>query len=137
MACRAYLTSFVNICWATGLFIGSGVLRGTLTIPSDWSWRLPYTLQWAWVIPLFTVGVFAPESPWYLVRVGKIDAAKRSIQRTCRKGTYQDHELDAQIALMQHTYELEAQEKSTQSVFNCFKGTNLRRVEIVGQARLV
>jgi len=35
------------------------------------------------------------------------------------------------MALIDHTHELEALETKNASLFNCFKGTNLRRLEIV------
>jgi MFS family permease len=62
MAIRGHLTSFVNICWASGLFIAACVVRGTISIENEWGWRLPYMLQWVWPVPLFLVCLFAPES---------------------------------------------------------------------------
>lgn len=38
-ALRAYLTIFVNFCWAAGFLIGSGVLRGLLDRNDQWSYR--------------------------------------------------------------------------------------------------
>ena len=43
---RGYLTSYVALGWGAGRFLSTGVLRGTLKIPNDWAWRLPYALQW-------------------------------------------------------------------------------------------
>jgi hypothetical protein len=62
MAIRGHLTSFVNICWASGLFISACVVRGSVQIESEWGWRLPYMLQWIWPVPLFVICLFAPES---------------------------------------------------------------------------
>jgi SP family general alpha glucoside:H+ symporter-like MFS transporter len=62
MAIRGHLTSFVNICWASGLFIAACVVRGTISIENEWGWRLPYMLQWVWPVPLFLICLFAPES---------------------------------------------------------------------------
>jgi MFS transporter, SP family, general alpha glucoside:H+ symporter len=42
---RAYLTSFVNMCWLLGQLIASGVLRGTLNMPAPWAFRVPFALQ--------------------------------------------------------------------------------------------
>jgi len=131
MALRGTLTSFVNICWASGLFIAACVVRGTISIENEWGWRLPYMLQWVWPVPLFVICLFAPESPWWLCRVGRQEEAKNSIRRTAVKGYYTEQLLNAQVALMDHTYELEWQETKKGSLFNCFKGTNRRRLEIV------
>lgn len=131
MAVRAHLTSFVNICWACGLFIGSGVVRGTLGIDGYMSYRLPYMLQWIWPVPLFVCACFAPESPWFLVRKGRVDDARRAIRKTARKGYFSDTDLDSQVALIRHTLEMEKGETNGQSLLNCFRGSNLRRTEIV------
>jgi SP family general alpha glucoside:H+ symporter-like MFS transporter len=131
MAVRAHLTSFVNICWACGLFIGSGVVRATLGIDGFMSYRLPYMLQWVWPVPLFLCALFAPESPWFLVRKGRFDDARRALRKTARKGYFSEGELDAQVALMRHTLEMEKSETNSQSLLNCFRGSNLRRTEIV------
>ena len=57
--------------------------------------------------------------------------ARKAIAHTARPGHFDEEDLDAQIALIDHTHELEAQETRNASLFNCFKGTNLRRLEIV------
>jgi SP family general alpha glucoside:H+ symporter-like MFS transporter len=43
---RGYLTTYVNMCWGFGQLIGSGVLRGLLYREDQWSYRIPYALQW-------------------------------------------------------------------------------------------
>lgn len=42
---RAYLTSFVNMCWLLGQLIASGTLRGTLSMPAPWAYRVPFAVQ--------------------------------------------------------------------------------------------
>lgn len=42
---RAYLTSYINLCWLLGQLIASGVLRGTLNMAAPWSYRVPFALQ--------------------------------------------------------------------------------------------
>jgi len=63
--------------------------------------------------------------------VGRQAEAKNSIRRTAVKGYYTEELLNAQVALIDHTHELEWQETKKGSLFNCFKGTNRRRLEIV------
>lgn len=70
--------------------------------------------------------------PWWLVRNNRREEAKNSIRRTAPPGFYNQDELDARIALIDHTYELEIKETRKDALLNCFKGTNLRRLEIVG-----
>lgn len=50
------------MCWGIGSFLAAGILRGTLNVPGDGAWKLPYGLQWVWPLPLFFVAWLAPES---------------------------------------------------------------------------
>src|SRR4051794_37969388 len=79
-ALRGYLTSWVSMCWGAGTFLATGVLRGSLDLKGDAGWRVPYGLQWAWIPPLFLAAYLSPESPWYLVRKGRIDDAEKALR---------------------------------------------------------
>lgn len=41
IALRAYLTTYVNLCWVFGQFIGSGVLKGVESLETEWAYRNP------------------------------------------------------------------------------------------------
>lgn len=43
---RAYLTTYVNLCWVIGQIIASGVLKGLVEREDDWAFRIPFALQW-------------------------------------------------------------------------------------------
>jgi SP family general alpha glucoside:H+ symporter-like MFS transporter len=77
------------------------------------------------------VALFAPESPWNAVRRGKMEEARKSLIRLRSTGTYTEDEIDATLAYIQHTTEIEKLEVEGASFFDCFRGTNLRRTEIV------
>jgi MFS transporter, SP family, general alpha glucoside:H+ symporter len=66
VALRAYLCTYVNLCWVMGQFIASGVLRAVLGRPDQWAYRIPFALQWMWPLPILIGCIFAPESPWYV-----------------------------------------------------------------------
>lgn len=51
------------MCWVAGQLLGTGVLRALVHSDSQWSYRLPFALQWAWAVPLLIGVYFAPESP--------------------------------------------------------------------------
>ncbi|KFA74235.1 hypothetical protein S40288_08966 [Stachybotrys chartarum IBT 40288] len=133
-AMRGYLTAWVSMCWGCGSFLAAGVLRGSMDLEGDLGWRVPYALQWIWVVPLFTVGYFAPESPWYLIRRGRIEDAEKSLRRLARKGHYTEESMAASLALMKHTNEMEKIEAAHASYRDCFRDTNLRRTGIVCMA---
>ncbi|KAB8072622.1 putative transporter [Aspergillus leporis] len=125
---RAYLTTYVNLCWVMGQFIVSGVLRGMLSRDDEWAFRIPFAVQWIWPIPLSVMCIYAPESPWWCVRKGRLDEARRNLKRLTSRS---DAMADATIAMMRHTNELEQSAVSGTSYWDCFNGLNLRRTEIV------
>ncbi|CAH0042285.1 unnamed protein product [Clonostachys rhizophaga] len=136
-AMRGYLTAWVSMCWGCGSFLAAGVLRGSLNLKGDAGWKVPYALQWIWVVPLFTVAFFAPESPWYLVRRGKYEEAEKSLRRLARKGHYTEQTMAQTMALMKHTNEMEKINAENSSYADCFRGTNLRRTGIVCMAWII
>jgi SP family general alpha glucoside:H+ symporter-like MFS transporter len=128
---RGYLTAYVNLCWGVGILLSSGVVRATLTIPSDWSWRLPFVVQWVWIIPLCIIVVLCPTSPWWLVRQGKLEEAEASVRRLTNPEVISDQDCKNTVAMMIHTTELEKQVTAGASYIDCFRKTDLRRTEIV------
>ena len=131
VALRGYLTTYVNFCWGLGQVIGIGVIKSMLPRNDQWAYRIPYALQWMWPVPLL-IGIFlAPESPWWLVRKGCIDKAKRSLLRLTSLNRETDFDADETVAMMVHTTALEEKLTRGASYWDCFRGTDLRRTEIV------
>jgi MFS transporter, SP family, general alpha glucoside:H+ symporter len=128
VALRAYLTSNVNLCWLIGQFAGTGVLRSLINLNTEWSYRIPFALQWVWAVPILVGVLFAPESPWWLVRHGQTERAKKALLRLTRKGM--NFNADETILLMKNTNEVEKSLGASSSYLDCFRGVNLRRTEI-------
>ncbi|KAH6611722.1 hypothetical protein B0J18DRAFT_83878 [Chaetomium sp. MPI-SDFR-AT-0129] len=128
---RAYLASYVNFCWGLGQFIGIGVIMSMLDRDDEWAYRIPYALQWMWPLPLAIGIFFAPESPWWLVRKGKLDKAKASLLRLTSLNRETDFDADETVDMMVHTTALEEKTTKGASYWDCFKGHDLRRTEIV------
>lgn len=87
-------------------------------------------LQWIWPVPLFFVGFFAPESPWFLVRKERYAEAEVSLRRLARNDFYTEQTMRETIAMMKHTNEKEKADAKHGSYIECFKGVNLRRTEL-------
>ncbi|KAH8705388.1 MFS maltose permease MalP [Talaromyces proteolyticus] len=129
VALRAYLTTYVNLCWVIGQLIASGVLKSLSDRADQWAYRIPFAVQWVWPIPIFLGVYFAPESPWWLVRKGRREDAVRSLQRlTSQKDT--DFDAEETVAMMVHTNELEKEINTGTTYLDCFRGTDLRRTEV-------
>ena len=131
VALRGYLTTYVNFCWGLGQTIGIGVIKAMVNRQDQWAYRIPYALQWMWPAPLLIGILFAPESPWWLVRKNRLDDAKRSLLRLTSMNRETDFDADETVAMMVHTTALEEKMTKGSSYLDCFKGINLRRTEIV------
>jgi len=81
-------------------------------------------------VPLLVVAFFAPESPWWLVRKGRVEDAKKTLTRTAAPGYWTTRNIDAYIAVLKYTDEMERAETAGATFWDLWKGTNLRRTEI-------
>lgn len=134
------------MCWVIGQLLGTGILRALIHNSSEWSYRIPFALQWGWAIPLLIGVCFAPESPckssallslkrlwltcllgWLIRRERKIEA-RHSLQRLTKRSNL---DIDDTIAVMEHTNKVERKlNYGGASYADLFKGANLRRTEI-------
>ncbi|KAL4878816.1 general substrate transporter [Aspergillus karnatakaensis] len=135
VALRPFLTSYVNMMWGLGQLIASGMLRGFVNRSDQWAYRIPFALQWVWPVPLLIMVSLAPESPWWLVRQGRNDDARKALSRL--SSSYTGAELDNTVSMMIHTNELEKEISEGTSYWDCFKGVNLRRTEVTCVAWLI
>lgn len=128
LALRGYLAVYVNLCWGLGQLVSAGVQSGFSDNDTEWSYRIPFAIQWAWPIPLFAVLWFAPESPWHYVRVGRYNDALKSITRLGSAAN--DANAKQTLAMMIHTNSLEETIDAGTSYRDCFRGVDRRRTEI-------
>ncbi|XP_014556941.1 hypothetical protein COCVIDRAFT_37456 [Bipolaris victoriae FI3] len=102
-----YAAEVCPVALLIGQFLASAVLKGVATREDHWAYRIPYALQWIWPIPLI-VGIFlAPESPWWLVRQGRVEEAKTMVLRLTSANQLESFNADETIAIMVHTNEIE------------------------------
>ncbi|KAG9605290.1 sugar porter family MFS transporter, partial [Aureobasidium melanogenum] len=105
---RAYLTTYVNLCWVIGQFLSSAVLKSVANKTGPIGYKLPYGLQWIWPLPLIIGIALAPESPWWLVRNNRPEEAKKQVLRlTSRNQTDSGFNVDETVNMMIYTNELE------------------------------
>jgi len=128
-----------------GQLIAAGVLDGCLAITNQWAYRIPFgkpphishsssssdhitAIQWTWPVFLFPILLFAPESPWHLVRKGRLEEADHSLKRLVRASSGIDTK--DTLAIIVHTNNLEQELATGTSYLDCFKGPERRRTEI-------
>ncbi|KAH8121218.1 sugar transporter-domain-containing protein [Trichoderma asperelloides] len=127
---RAYLLSSVNMCWLIGQLLGVAIMRRLVDNTSPWSYRIPFGLQWVFAVVIFLGVIFAPESPWWLVRHERLQKARKVLLRLVTT-RFIDFNVDKSLAMMKHTDDVEKHiHKRSSSFLDCFKYTNLRRTEI-------
>ncbi|ORY84128.1 general substrate transporter [Leucosporidium creatinivorum] len=127
-AIRSYVASYVNLCWVIGHVIGAGVLKASLDYNSEWTYKLPFVLMFAIPLPLAVALFFAPESPYYLARKGRLEEAATAMDRLhAPHPTINSQHL---VAHIQETFRIETQLKTGGTYAACFRGTNRRRTEI-------
>jgi len=127
---RPYLTTYVNLCWVIGQLLAAGILKGFVNNTTEWAYRIPYALQWIWPVPIIIISFLAPESPWWLVRHGKLDQARAALLRLTSAKANAEFNVEDTLAMMIHTNELEIQQTAGTSYWDCFKGVDLRRTEV-------
>ncbi|GKT52632.1 alpha-glucosides permease MPH3 [Colletotrichum spaethianum] len=127
MRLRAPATQMLQMFWAIGAIIVGGVCYVYESKHDASAYRIPIALQWMFPTPLAILLFVAPESPWWLVRKGRLEQAAVSIRRLGRASATN---ADETVAMMRRTIELEKTEKEP-SYIELFKGTDRYRTLIV------
>ncbi|KAG1763315.1 maltose permease, partial [Suillus occidentalis] len=127
LALRGITTASVNL-WidCKKHSMSNGVIRGTGNRTDAYAYRLPFALQWIFPVVLLVGLPFAPESPWWLVREGRIDDARKVITRL--GGPTIDAGM--QLQQIQDTIELEDSYAASARYIDCFRGVNFRRTVV-------
>lgn len=125
-ALRGHLTSFVNLCFVIGQLLGNGVTAGTQKRRDHWAYSIPFALQWFWIILILPGMYFIPESPWWLVRKGRMQDAEKSLRRLASDKV----NVAATLTFIVETDRLEQELEAGSTYLDCFRGANWRRTEI-------
>ncbi|KAJ5273824.1 hypothetical protein N7478_008949 [Penicillium angulare] len=125
---RSYLETYVVLCWGIGQFVATGILDSLEHRSDEWAWRIPLAVQWVWPVIIAPVLAFAPESPWWLVRKGRIQDAENSVKRL--SSSSDPDFAKKSVALMVQTTDLEKVLTEGASFLDCFRGSNAWRTEI-------
>lgn len=114
-----------------GQFIAAGVNRACVLREDQWAYRIPFAIQWIWPIPIAIGVALAPESPWWHVRRGDKAGARAALLRLTSSERDVNFNPDETIAMIEHTNEMEKNMKEGTRWRDLFKGSDLRRTEIV------
>ncbi|CAI6341298.1 unnamed protein product [Periconia digitata] len=95
---RAVVGALFNTFWFLGAINAAWIAFGTLRISSSWSWRLPVALQLFWSVAQLILILWCPESPRWLISVGRREQAKTLLSKYHANGDQND-----QLVLREYT----------------------------------
>ena len=126
IALRGVLTGWINICFVVGQLLANCVIAGTNQLDNHWAYSAPFAVQWLWPLIILIGLPFAPESPWYLVRKGKIEEAEKALKKLASATV----DVKPTLAMIIETDALEQEMETGTTYWDCFKTINRGRTEI-------
>lgn len=109
---RAFLGSMFNAFFGVGAVLGAGIVVQTRLIQSDWSWRLPSTLQ---ALPSLIQIIFAftvPESPRWLVSKDRHEEALNILIKYHAEGDASNELPHVELAEIQAALKIENESRA-------------------------
>jgi MFS family permease len=122
------------MCWVIGGLFSTGVLTGLMKNTSQWGYRIPFALQWIWPVPIIIVTLLAPESPWWLVRQGRVEDARAAIAKLTTPQEGIEFDLDAHVEMTVVTDQFEKEVSAGTNYWHLFRGSDLHRTEVSAMA---
>lgn len=127
---RGWLTAVTNITQFSGVLLFTGVMYELGPVTDSIAYKIPFACQW--IVPCFIILTvfFWPESPVYLVRRGKLEEAKQSLQKL--HGKDGSINTDAIMAQIEETVAAESSDhqNKTPSYRECFQKRDRHRTLI-------
>lgn len=123
---RGITTSSVSLFIGFGQLMANGLVQACGSRTDVYAYRLPFALQWIFPVIIIAGMPFCPESPWWLVRVGRLDQAEKVLRGLCSNKLDVTH----QLANIVETVRIETEEFQSTSYLDCFRGQNWRRTMV-------
>ncbi|KKZ62903.1 hypothetical protein EMCG_02748 [[Emmonsia] crescens] len=136
-ALRGPSQALLPVMTMTGQLIGALVVFACLPIKGQDGYLIAVGSQWIFSVILFGIAIFIPESPPHLIRVGKMDEARKSQRRLHRKEVDTDKMVEKLSEILEQERETMKRLGSQVRFIDCFRGVDLRRTIIVLACHMV
>ncbi|OAL52636.1 general substrate transporter [Pyrenochaeta sp. DS3sAY3a] len=126
---RPMLTAATQLFTGIGTMTAIGIGNTRFHIMGKESYKVLFVSQFAFPSVILLSLIVLPESPWFLVRKGRLDDAQKTLERLSNdQSTVPTQLAKIQIAVNAEEELAIAQKSST--YLDCFKGTDFRRTRI-------
>lgn len=119
-----------------GQLLAALVIFTQIAVPTTRGYLTCIASQWAFSLTVFVVTAIIPESPTWLVRKGRTDAACKSERRLQCESVDVAVSIDALVAVLEQEKQ-ESNHAGEATFQHCFTGVNRRRTLIIMFANLV
>ncbi|KAJ5762961.1 hypothetical protein N7533_001642 [Penicillium manginii] len=124
---RGFAATMTNLAFSIGSLLASGILKGTESMDSKWSFKIPIATQWALPCIMLLLVPLCPDPPYWLCRKGRYEDATASLRRLGTSAL----DTPKKLAHIKETLRLEKSHPGERSNYiDCFRGSNLRRLMI-------
>ncbi|PGH15293.1 hypothetical protein AJ79_02458 [Helicocarpus griseus UAMH5409] len=120
-----------------GQLVGALVVFACLQVEGKEGYLIAVASQWVFSAVLFGIAIFIPESPPHLIRVGKMDEARKSQRRLHRKAVDTDRMIERLKEVLEQEKESLKRTGEQVKFIDCFRGVDLRRTIIVLVSHMV
>lgn len=122
-----------NAFYGVGAVLGAGIVVRTVTIPNDWSWRLPSLMQACPSLIQVAFAFFVPESPRWLVSKDRSEEALAILVKYHAEGDATQELPHVELAEIQKALEIENDSRRRGWV-ELFQTAGMRRRTLVAAA---
>ncbi|KAH8768208.1 general substrate transporter [Diaporthe sp. PMI_573] len=125
---RGFIPCFNALMIAVGPFTATAIIDQTQDLNSHWAYKAVFTAQFGVAGAAAVLVWFVPESPVWLMRIGNVSKARRSLSRL---GYTQTLEIDTEIFRIRAALDKEIKDCGEgTSYLECFRNSDLRRTII-------
>ena len=124
---RGTIVGAYQLAITIGLLLANIVNNSTKSRNDTGSYRIPIGVQFAWALILTGGLLFLPETPRYLIKMGRKEQAAKSLARLRRLDVSHPAIIE-ELAEVQANHDYETSLKQRASYLDCFKGTLGKRL---------